>query len=68
MDKFNTAYVRKIVKDNALDIKVKGRSNGMISVYPMNYADLGTLQELIGGMGYKTLLNLASKWYNIYAK
>ena len=68
MDKFNTAYVRKIVKDNNLDIKVKGRTNGLIYVYPMNYTDLGTFQELIGGMGYKTLLNYFTKWYGIYSK
>lgn len=68
MNKFNTAYVRKVVKDNALDIKVKGKTNGVISIYPMNYADLATFQELIAGMGKKTLLNFHDKWYVIYNK
>ena len=68
MNKFNTAYVRQIVKDNNLNIEVKGRSNGMISVYPMNYNDLTTFNELLAGMGYKTLCNNVTKWYNIYTK
>jgi ApbE superfamily uncharacterized protein (UPF0280 family) len=57
MTKLNTAYVRKIVKDNGLDIQVKGRTNGLINIYPMNSNDLATFEELLKGMGYKTLLN-----------
>ena len=66
MEKFNTAYIRKIVKDNGLDIQVKGRTNGLVSIYPMNYSDLTTIQELLKGMGYRTLLDSSTKWYGIY--
>ena len=64
--KFNTAYVRKIVRDNDLDITVKGRSNGIISLNPANYNDLATMQELLKGMGYKTLFQPFNKSYVIY--
>ena len=66
MTKFNTAYVRKIVKDNNLEIIVKGRSNGLISLDPANYNDLATIQELLKGMGYKTIMNSLNKSYEIY--
>ena len=66
MEKLNTAYVRKIVKDNGLDIQVRGRTNGVINIYPMNYNDLTTIQELLKGMGYRTLLDSYTKWYTIY--
>jgi hypothetical protein len=66
MIKFNTAYVRKIVKDNDLDITVKGRSNGNVSLYPANYNDLATMKELLKGMGYQPLFNIFHKSYLIY--
>lgn len=66
--KFNTAYVRKIVKDNSLNIIVRGRSNGVINLSPMNYNDLATIQELLKGMGYTTLFNSHDKSYTIYKR
>ena len=57
MEKFNTAYVRKIVKDNGLNIQVKGRTNGLINLHTANAYHLLTMEELLKGMGYKIVLN-----------
>lgn len=72
MEKLNTAYVRKIVKDNGLDIQVKGRTNGLINLHTVNAYDLLTIEELLKGMGYKIVLNSSlnpsdtGKGYGIY--
>jgi len=47
----NANYARKLVKDNNLDIAVKGRSNGIINFYTESDEDLRTLRELLLGMG-----------------
>ena len=49
-----TTEVRKIVKDNNLDLIVKGVSNGMVSVsFTDKSNDLNTLNELLNGFGYE---------------
>lgn len=48
----NTAFARKVVKDNSLRLTVKGRTNGIIKVWG-DVDDLDTLSELLRGMGYR---------------
>jgi hypothetical protein len=46
--------VRKIVKDNGLNLIVKGRTNGMVNVeLTENTNDVATLNELLNGFGYE---------------
>ena len=47
------AEVRKIVKDNSLNLVVTGRTNGMVNVeLTENTNDVATLNELLNGFGY----------------
>ena len=48
----NTKFARSIVKDNSLDIEIKGRTNGIIKVNSTNESDLNTFKELLNGMGF----------------
>jgi hypothetical protein len=49
-----TVEVRKIVKDNNLDVTVKGRTNGMVTVsYSGNVNDINTLNQLLNDLGYE---------------
>jgi len=49
-----TVEVRKIVKDNNLDLTVKGRSNGMVTVsFTGSAKGINTLNELLNGCGYE---------------
>lgn len=49
-----TQAVRKIVKDNKLDLVVKGRTNGMVTVaFTTNTNDLDALVKLLDGYGLK---------------
>jgi hypothetical protein len=46
--------VRKIVKDNGLNLIVTGRTNGMVNVeITENTNDVATLNELLNGFGYE---------------
>jgi hypothetical protein len=46
--------VRKIVKDNNLDLIVKGRTNGLVNVeLTENTNQIATLNELLNGFGYE---------------
>jgi len=49
-----TEAVRKIVKNNNLDLTVKGRSNGMVTVaLTENLNDIKTLSQLLDGYNLK---------------
>jgi len=49
-----TQAVRKIVKDNKLDLVVKGRTNGMVTVaFTTNLNDLDALVKLLDGYNLK---------------
>ena len=49
-----TQAVRKIVKNNNLDLTVKGRTNGMVTVaFTENLNDLETLAQLLKGYNLK---------------
>ena len=49
-----TAAVRKIVKNNNLDLTVKGRSNGMVTVaLTENLNDIETLAKLLNAYDLK---------------
>ena len=49
-----TQAVRKIVKNNNLDLTVKGRTNGMVTVeLTENLNDLETLAQLLKGYNLK---------------
>ena len=46
--------VRKVVKDNGLNLTVRGRTNGMVYVeLTENTNDIATLDELLNGYGYE---------------
>jgi len=47
----NAKYARKVVKDNNLNVVVKGRSNGIVNFYTSSDDDLRSLRELLAGMG-----------------
>jgi ApbE superfamily uncharacterized protein (UPF0280 family) len=51
--KMKTADVRKIIKDNSLDIVIKARTNKIVKIYTKNEKDFTTFSELLNGMGYK---------------
>jgi hypothetical protein len=58
-----TVEVRKIVKNNNLDVTVKGRTNGMVTVsYTGNVNDINTLNQLLNGLGYE-LKKYATTFY-----
>jgi hypothetical protein len=46
--------VRKVVKDNGLNLTVRGRTNGMVYVeLTENTNDIATLDELLNGFNYQ---------------
>ena len=54
--------VRKIVKDNNLNLVVKGRTNGIVEVaLTENINDVNTLNELLNGFGFEL-----AKRFNMY--
>jgi hypothetical protein len=58
-----TVEVRKIVKNNNLDVTVKARTNGMVTVsYTGNVNDINTLNQLLNGLGYE-LKKYATTFY-----
>ena len=61
----NTKYARQIVKDNNLDIIVRGRTNGIIKFHTTNESDLRTLKELLKGMGQTLRAELTPNNYYI---
>lgn len=58
-----TQAVKQIVKDNNLDLTVKGRTNGMVTVaFTENSNDLQTLVKLLDGYNLK-LQKQATSYY-----
>lgn len=61
MKAMKAVTVRKIVKDNNLNLVVKGRTNGLIEVeLTENINDVNTLNELLNGFGFE----LAKRLYH----
>lgn len=56
--------VRKIVKDNKLNLVVNGRTNGLVEVeLTQNINDVNTLNELLNGFGFELAKRLY--WYDL---
>lgn len=45
-------YLKKIIKDNSLNLTVRGRSNGLHFISEGSNKDIQALNELLNGMGY----------------
>lgn len=56
-------YLKKIIKDNSLNLNVRGRSNGIHLISEGSNEDIQTLQELLNGMGYSLKENTVVGYY-----